>query len=296
MRAKILFLIGAGCLGFTVSCAPFDSSSSLERRVDQQDLQLREMQPRQADTWNEVQAMRQEINELKGQLAELNRGGATAQASGSPETAAADAAPGGAAIATTSTQRQGYEPVTGIQLSPNSAPDSSAYQQQGTAVQTQASYGLPSDTPPMSPSEETWGKADPTPEPQAPAPQKDLALALFDSGVNAYKARDYTAATKSFRDFLKNYPKNAQAAQAQFYLGECNFQRNKFADAALDYNEVLTKYPKSSSAPEAMLKQGVAFSKMGQPAAAKKRMQEVISKYPNSQQATRAKNFLKTNK
>lgn len=300
MRSKLYYLINVGCICLMVSCAPFDSSSSLERRVDEQDLQLRQMQPRQADTWNEVQAMRQEINELKGQIAQLNREAGSAAHTSGASVAPAEApgtTPPGSAIGITSSQS--YEPVTGIQLAPGSAPDSSAYgpgTPVATATQAQGSYGLPANETPAGPSEENWGKADPQPEVQAPAQQKDLALALFDSGSNAFKARDYGAAEKSFKDFLKNYPKNAKAAQAQFYLGECNLQRNKFADAALDFNEVLTKYPKSSSVPEAMLRQGVAFSKMGQAPAARKRMQEVISKYPNTQYATRARNFLKANK
>ena len=126
-------------------------------------------------------------------------------------------------------------------------------------------------------------------------PQKDISLALFDAGVNAYNARKYEEAQRSFTDFLKNYKDHSQAAEAQYYLAECYFQRNQFADAALAYDKVIKQYPKSSSAPGAYLKQGISFSKINQTAAAKARMQEVISKYPNTPEAARAKSFLKTN-
>ncbi len=127
-------------------------------------------------------------------------------------------------------------------------------------------------------------------------PQKDISLALFDAGVNAYNARKYDEAQRSFTDFLKNYKGHSQAAEAQYYLAECYFQRNQFADAALAYDKVIKQYPKSSSAPGAYLKQGICFSKINQTAAAKARMQEVISKYPNTPEAARAKSFLKTNR
>lgn len=171
-------------------------------------------------------------------------------------------------------------------------------------------YGLPPDSqaaatagaagaaagavPAQAPTGSTWGQADP--KPVAQVPQKDISLALFDAGVNAYNARKYDEAQRSFTDFLKNYKGHSQAAEAQYYLAECYFQRNQFADAALAYDKVIKQYPKSSSAPGAYLKQGICFSKINQTAAAKARMQEVINKYPNTPEAARAKSFLKTNR
>lgn len=275
-----------------VGCAPFGTDSNLERRVDEQDLQLRQLQPRQTDTENEVQAMRQEIAQLKGQLAQMNR-----NAQGLPADSPATGMPPGTAMTIT----QGYETPAGITPQPGNAPDSSAYSTtRATATAApQGSYGLPADTPvePVAaPTGENWGKADPQPEPQAPAAKKDISLALFDAGMNDFQARKYPEAERSFSDFLKNYPNHTQAAAAQYYLAECQFQRNRFPEAALAYDTVIKKYPKTSQGRQAMYKQAIAFSKMKQPAAAKARMQELISKYPSSAEATRAKAFLKTNK
>lgn len=316
------------------ACAPMGSSreQTLEQRVEQQDIQLRQMQPQQADTWNQLQAMRQELNELKGQLDDLNNaGGPRALADKVRQHDAAlrqvdnnmalnldlgsPMAQGAASAATVPTASSNLPPVPtdGFQggIQPTGAPDSSAYgaartTQTGTPMTgtpiVQGSYGLPPDNPApttqyqavTAPSESTWGQADPKPVVQVP--KKDLSLALFDAGVNAYNARNYESAQKSFSDFLKNYPDHTQTAEAQYYLAECQFQRNRFPEAALAYDTVIKKYPKSSSAPGSYLKQAICFSKMKQPAAAKARMQEIISKYPNSPEAARAKSFLKSNK
>lgn len=276
-------------------------------------MQLRQMQPQQADTWNEVQAMRQEINQLKGQLAELNNaGGARALADRVRQHDAAlrqvddsmalnlplgSPIPAQAAQPAVAAPTQVAEPVTGI-TPQGKAPDSSAYGAGIVQAQQEGNYGLPEEPKPMpvtAPTEATWGKADPKPEPQEQAP-KDIAQALFDAGVNDYNARNYQASERSFKDFLKNYPSNAKAAEAQYYLGECLFARNQYPQAALEYDVVIKKYPKSSSAPASYLKQGICFSKMKQPEAAKMQMQAVISKYPRSPEAARAKTFLKTNK
>lgn len=124
--------------------------------------------------------------------------------------------------------------------------------------------------PAQAPNAGTWGQ--PSPQPVVQAPQKDISLALFDAGVKAFNARKYEEAQRSFTDFLKNYKDHNLAPEAQYYLAECYFQRNQFADAALAYDTVIKKYPKSTRTPGAYLKQGISFSKINQGAAAKARM------------------------
>lgn len=334
MPKKIFFssLALAGLL--TGACAPLDSDHSLEQRVAQQDMQLRQMQPQQADAWNQIQAMRQEINELKGQLNDLNNAGGArglAEKVRQHDAALRQVDNNMDLNLDLGTPMNSVPPVPttgfsqGIQVS--GAPESSAYgaartvtpaapmtptPESSSAVapvvavpmtgsQT-SSYGISPDSPGadpqyqtvQAPSETTWGQADPKPELQVP--QKDLSLALFDAGVNAYNSRNYTSAERSFNDFLKNYPNHSQSADAQYYLAECQFQSNNFPQAALAYDTVIKKYPKSSVAPGAYLKQAICFSKMDQKAAAIARMKEIINKFPNSPEAARAKSFLKSNK
>lgn len=291
MRHRFLWL-GCAALISISGCAPM-GSSSLEQRVEAQDMQLRQMQPQQADTWNEVQAMREELNQLKGQIARMRETGVPAQPQEAPQQPTQSETLG-RSIAVV------QEPVTGIQ--PGRAPDSSAYGSgAGTSPEAsqENSYGLPPEPKRVeatAPTEATWGKADPQPEAPAPEPAKDLATALYDAGMNDFNARKYQSAERSFRDFLKNYSGNAKCASAQYYLAECLFSRNQFPQAALEYDAVIKKYPKSSSVPGAYLKQAICFSKMKQPEAARMQMQAVISKFPKSPEAARARTFLKTNK
>ncbi len=66
--------------------------------------------------------------------------------------------------------------------------------------------------------------------------------------------------------------------------------------AALAYQEVITKYPGSPKLPAAMLKQGISLHNANKKDAAKERLQELVKKYPSSPEATRAKQFLQTNR
>lgn len=303
-------MLGA-CVGQSSSSAA-NESMYLEQRVQEHDALLRQMQPAQAEVWNQVQAMRQELNTLKGLMDDLkNVGGAAALAErvrahdaalrqvetsmalnlnlGEPMPAAG-AAPAHAAAP------QANAPLFQPQQNPYAAPAAGAAAGAAAGLAT-GPYGDAAAAPAAAPAAtgSTWGQ--PTPQPEAkPAAKKDLSLALYDAGLNAFTARKYDEAQRSFADFMKNYPTHSMAPDTQYYLAECYFQRNQFPDAALAYDTVITKFAKSSRAPGAYLKQGICFSKMNQKAAAKARMNELIKKYPNSPEAARAKTFLKTNK
>ena len=319
----------SGCVGGSTSSGGGSSNISVEQQVQQHDMQLRQMQPAQADAWNQLQTLRQEVNTLKGQLDDIqNAGGAHAlvarvrahdealrqversmalnlnlgdpMSSGSGSAPLAQAAPQVAPQAAPAFSQPAYgqqsygQPSYGQAAAGGMAAGSVGY----AAASAAGDQGAVS-TPPqgvINPSSSTWGQPSPQPETKVQAPQKDISLALFDAGVNSYNARKYDEAQRSFTDFLKNYKDHSQAPEAQYYLAECYFQRNQFADAALSYDAVIKKYPSSSSAPGAYLKQGISFSKLNQAAAAKARLEELIKKYPNSPEAARAKTFLKTNK
>ena len=325
----------SGCVGGSTSSGGGSSNLSVEQQVQQHDMQLRQMQPAQADAWNQLQTLRQEVNTLKGQLDDIqNAGGAHALVArvrahdealrqversmalnlnlgeaASATSAAAPVAPMSQATPSTQTalQTPSYgqpaygQPAYG-QAGAAGAAGSVAAGSTGYAaavpegVQPYGGQAAAAQAPAAAPAASTWGQPSPQPQPQVQAPQKDISLALYDAGVNAYNARKYDEAQRSFADFLKNYKSHNLAPEAQFYMAECYFQRNQYADAALAYDKVIKDYPKSSSAPGAYLKQGISFSKLNQGAASKARLEELIKKYPNSPEAARAKTFLKTNK
>ncbi|MCR4665995.1 MAG: tol-pal system protein YbgF [Desulfovibrio sp.] len=304
-------------------------NTSLEEQVEQQDMQLRQLQPAQADTWNQLQTMREEINELKGQLDDLkNVGGARAlvnqvnkhdAALHQVENSMAMNFNLGDPLKPKVPSAQMMQPSP---AQPQSQAPTGQTPSQGSGTAPLGSYGeplvatagtAPAGTTPAGvapwgapkapqaaapgvsapPSDSTWGRE--TPQEKLEAPQKDLSLALYDAGLNAFNSRNYSEAQRSFSDFLKNYGSHNLVPDAHYYLAECYFQSNQFSEAALEYNDVITKYPKSSRTPGSYLKQAICFSKSGQKDAAKARMNELIKKFPGSPEAARAKNFLKTN-
>ncbi len=278
MQKKFMLLVTAGLMIFSVGCAKQQDYDSLQAKVTTQDQQLRQLQPGMADTWAQLQSMRQELATIKGQLDDLN-------------------AMGGAKNLVDTVNRHDaalrqIERSLAVDLNLDAPLPTPVA---GMPVGTIGADGTFSESADPNSGTMTLSPVAPQP-PTSPAPQADMATALFNAGVTSFNARQYTQAQRSFTDFTKTYPKHPQVGNAWYYVGECYFQLNKFGDAALAYDKVITQYSKSPSVPGAYLKQGICFSKLGQKAASTARLQELIKKYPTSAEASRAKTFLQTNK
>ena len=264
MKKPYIFPLLLGSLVLT-GCAN-GQIDAMQMRLNQQEQQIRLLnsqlsgvQPAQADTWAQVQSLRQEMSAVKGQIDDFNN--ATAAAGGLPGLA----------------QRVNNHEA--------------ALQ----AIATQFGMELPvAAAPAMQPQQ----AAAPAPQQAAPQTQAqgDIAKALYDNGVQSFNARNYKQALKSFSDFTDTYGKHKLVSNAWFWRGECNYQLGNFPAAALDYEQVISKYGSSGKAASAYLKQGMCFIKAGKKDAAKVRLQELIKKFPKSPEATRATQLMKDNK
>ncbi|GLK69338.1 tol-pal system protein YbgF [Hansschlegelia plantiphila] len=101
----------------------------------------------------------------------------------------------------------------------------------------------------------------------------------FDLGVGFIQRGDYGQAEATFRDFLRTYPKDAKAPEAQYWLGESLYQRKKYTDAAESFLAIYNSAPQSAKAPESMLKLGMSLNGMGQKEQACAAIAEAGKKY-----------------
>ena len=94
--------------------------------------------------------------------------------------------------------------------------------------------------------------------------------------------KDYDLAEQGFRGFLKKYPGDARAADANYWLGETLFQRHKYPDAAQLFLLVSRDHPTTAKAPDALLRLGQSLAQMGEKDAACGTLAEVGRKYPRA--------------
>lgn len=96
------------------------------------------------------------------------------------------------------------------------------------------------------------------PQPETAAPPAQLptgsAQEQYDFAFNLIRMADYAGAEQAFAAFLKQHPKHALSANAQYWLAETLYVRNKFKEAAVAFAEGYQNFPKSSKAPDSLLK------------------------------------------
>ncbi len=252
-------LIGSCLLIFMGGCTTRSDYDAMQAQQQRHDQQLNASQAQLADSWSQTQTMRKELNVLRAQMAELNAAGGTRGVM----------------------DRLNKHNAALRQVESKLGLDFNLDAPIGGVPLASASMG---GTPPSPPVRST------------PPPSADPAAKLYNQGVSAYNARNYSAAQSAFVDFTRKYPSNGQVGNAWYFIGESNFQLNKFNEAAVAYDKVITTYSRSPRAAAAYYKQAISFSKLGQKAAAVARMQELMKKYPTSAEASRAKAFLATNK
>ncbi|KAB8313053.1 cell division protein CpoB [Erwinia endophytica] len=96
-------------------------------------------------------------------------------------------------------------------------------------------------------------------------------------------------AIAAFQAFVKKYPNSTYQPNANYWLGQLNYNKGKKDDAAYYFATVVKNYPKSPKSPDALYKVGVIMQEKGDSAKAKAVFLQVIKQYPNTDAAKQAK-------
>ena len=104
--------------------------------------------------------------------------------------------------------------------------------------------------------------------------------------------KQYDQAISALQAWVKRYPDSTYQPNANYWLGQLNYNKGKKDDAAYYYATVVKNYPKSPKAAEALLKVGVIMQEKKDTAKAKAVFQQVIKLYPNTDSAKQAQKRL----
>src|SRR4051794_24714643 len=114
------------------------------------------------------------------------------------------------------------------------------------------------------------------------APPSDSAKDTYDLAYGYVLRKDYALAEDTFQAFLKKYPTDRRAADAQFWLGESLFQRQRYDAAAQAFLDLSTKHTSHAKAPEALLRLAQSLAAMNQKEMSCATLAEVGRKYPKA--------------
>jgi tol-pal system protein YbgF len=232
----------------------------------------------------QIDALSQQLRQLRDQLTELQHGGA---ASGSSDQLSQDkqriaklesevsalqagmaAQPGAAAPGTT----PGALPATGA------ATDSSGPTSASAAA-------APSEPAP------TWpGELDQ--EISNAESSKDPGVNIYRVGLKAMKDGKYPLAVANFTRLQHQYPKSPLVEPADYFAANALYETGKYDQAILQFNDLVMRYPKGRFAAQALLRQAQAFMKMNDRIDARLTLQKLQSDHEGTPQAAAAKTMM----
>ena len=124
--------------------------------------------------------------------------------------------------------------------------------------------------------------------PVATLPPSQTPRDEFDLAYGYVVRKDYSLAQQAFQDFLKKYPSDRMASEAQFWLGESYFLSKNYQPAAEAFVAMTKKYPSSPKQPDTLLRLGQSLAELHQKDLACVTLAEVGKKFPHAAQNVKA--------
>lgn len=106
----------------------------------------------------------------------------------------------------------------------------------------------------------------------------------YQAAFNSMNASP-SAATRSFREYIKMQPDSPLAANAQYWIGEVMYSHNNYKGAIEEFIIVLQKYKYSSKAPDAAIKLGYSFYAIKNWSYARRTFEDVLKYFPENKNA-----------
>ena len=118
------------------------------------------------------------------------------------------------------------------------------------------------------------------------------AHAAYQHAFDLLRAGRYRHAVSAFQTFLRDYPQDRRASQAQYWVAETDYVERDYPKASRAFKALVTHYPASKKVPNALLKMGYIAKWQGHPGKARSTWQQLIARYPKSMAAQVARNSL----
>jgi tol-pal system protein YbgF len=126
----------------------------------------------------------------------------------------------------------------------------------------------------------------------APSQVQDTSRHLYDRVMEEFKHRDYEAALAGFRLFLELHGQTSLAANAQYWVGECQYRMGRYKDALKSFYNVVSYYPLSPKLAASTLKIGQSYTRLKDREKARMMFERVVDQYPDTPEAEVARKAL----
>ena len=132
----------------------------------------------------------------------------------------------------------------------------------------------------------------------ASSPQTVTAPAILPAGspmdrynfaFSLLSKQNFADAEAAFMEFIAAHPDSRLAANAQYWLGETHYVRERYKEAAIAFNTGYQRYPDSSKASDTLLKLAITLRQLSENAEACAALSELSRRFPGTNPSVKAK-------
>jgi tol-pal system protein YbgF len=238
------------------------TAADLEVRMEQVEAQMRDLTGKVEQIANGLDQLKQRVEQINSDFGvrfDQLSGGGTGTVSAPPPRLAPDARVAGAPPPGTvvpGPSGGGLNPIFGTLSPPGTAPT----------------------RPPPSPATEPAGT-----EP----PGGGSTTEQFNHAFGLLKQSDYSGAETALRAFIEAHPSDPLAGNAQYWLGQTYYARNKYPEAAAAFAEGYKRFPKGPKAADSLLYLSMSLARADQKKNACLALDQLDQSFPNSAPAVR---------
>jgi tol-pal system protein YbgF len=121
---------------------------------------------------------------------------------------------------------------------------------------------------------------------------QDTSRHLYDRVMEEFKHGDYEAALAGFTLFIEVHRQSALAANAQYWIGECQYRLGRYQDALNSFYNVPSYNPMSLKLAASAFKIGQTYSRLGEYHKARLMFDRVLDQYSEGPEAHLARKAL----
>lgn len=114
----------------------------------------------------------------------------------------------------------------------------------------------------------------------------------YTDAVRDFQTGKSDLAYTEFQQYLTYFPNTELAANAQYYLGEIDYNRANYPNAIQAFDAVLERYPQNPKTPDAHLMKAMAYLKMNQRNRAVGEFRILVQDFPRTDDARKAQQQL----
>jgi tol-pal system protein YbgF len=104
--------------------------------------------------------------------------------------------------------------------------------------------------------------------------------ALYQAALGQLRAGHHDEAVAGLRAFVAAHPQHDLADNAQYWLGECFYDRKDFSTALREFRRVVEVFPNGNKVPDALLKLGLSYLALGSARPGREALADLVRRFP----------------